>query len=46
VDSEEAFAIVARKEDVAAHAALFLQHGISCHRKPALGLAEETLQFP
>jgi hypothetical protein len=46
VDSEEAFAIVARKEDVGALYALFLQYGISCHRKPAMGLAEEALQFP
>jgi hypothetical protein len=46
VDSEEAFAIVARKEDVGALAALFLQHGISFHRKPVKDLAEEILHFP
>ena len=46
VDSEEAFAIVARKEHVGALAALFLQYGISCHRKPAIDMADETLQFP
>jgi len=45
-DSGKGFVIVARKEDAGALAALFLQYGISCDRKPAEDSTEETFQFP
>jgi hypothetical protein len=45
-DFGKGFAIVAKKEDAGALAALFVQYGISCQRKPAEGKDEVTFQFP
>jgi len=44
-NSGKGFAIVAKKEDAGALAALFVQYGISCERKPQ-GADEITFQFP
>ena len=45
-ESGKGFVIVARKEDAGALAALFLQYGISCDRKPAKDDTDVTFQFP
>ena len=44
--SRKRLVIAARKQDAEALAAYFLQHGVSCDRKPSKGKAEVTLQFP
>jgi hypothetical protein len=45
-ESRKGFIIAARNEDAGALAALFLQYGISCERKPAKAKTEVTFQFP
>ena len=45
-ESGKGFVIVARQEDAGALAALFLQYGMSCDRKPAKDNTEVAFQFP
>jgi hypothetical protein len=45
-DTGPGLTIVARKEDADALAPLFLQYGVSCHRRPDRADDRDALQFP